>query len=85
MNDEWMLEAACRNHENPAFYERTKNTTREFIIHLREAKALCSKCPVIDECLAKANSFPYGVSGVWGGLTEEERKRYLTVQKTLVS
>ena len=37
------------------------------------AKAVCGTCPVIDACLQHALSVrePYGV---WGGLTEDERR-----------
>jgi WhiB family transcriptional regulator, redox-sensing transcriptional regulator len=42
----------------------------------REAKAVCKGCPVIAECLADAldNRTEFGV---WGGMTERERRALL--------
>ena len=38
-----------------------------------QAKLLCAQCPVQQECLDFA--FEYEIEdGVWGGLSEEERK-----------
>ena len=39
-----------------------------------KAKAICSTCPVISDCLkaALANHEPYGV---WGGMSADERFR----------
>lgn len=41
----------------------------------KQAKAICRRCPVRDECLAYAMEAPVD-HGVWGGLTERERRRY---------
>lgn len=42
----------------------------------RSAKRVCGMCPVVDQCReeALANGEPYGV---WGGLTERERRDIL--------
>ena len=42
----------------------------------RLAKVVCERCPVIAECLADAldNRTPFGV---WGGMTERERRALL--------
>jgi WhiB family redox-sensing transcriptional regulator len=42
----------------------------------REAKSLCKNCPVVAECLADAldNRTEFGV---WGGMTERERRALL--------
>lgn len=40
------------------------------------AKAVCATCPVRLSCLAEAlNTNPRGDHGVWGGLTEGDRRR----------
>lgn len=39
-----------------------------------EAKAVCARCPVTAECLTWAVAEGFG-HGIWGGLTEEERRR----------
>uniref|UniRef100_A0AAU8GNW6 WhiB family transcription factor n=1 Tax=Mycobacterium phage Pharb TaxID=3136626 RepID=A0AAU8GNW6_9VIRU len=38
------------------------------------AKAVCARCPVVDECLDRALSFPTEQWGVWGGLSQRERR-----------
>jgi WhiB family redox-sensing transcriptional regulator len=46
------------------------------------AKAVCSRCPVVESCLrwALAAREPYGV---WGGLSVEEREALLAMQPAL--
>ena len=39
------------------------------------AKKVCRECPVRRECLAYAMDKPVD-HGIWGGLTERERRRY---------
>lgn len=60
---EWTLTAACRGGDPEVFF--SKDTT--------EAKAFCARCPVLEACrrFALRNAVP---DGVWGGLTEDERK-----------
>lgn len=41
----------------------------------REAKRICRDCPVRSQCLQYAMETPVD-HGVWGGLTERERRRY---------
>lgn len=41
----------------------------------KEAKRICRSCPVRRECLAYALDTPID-HGVWGGLTERERRSY---------
>lgn len=38
----------------------------------RKAKALCNQCPVIDACLTY--SLHYEEFGLWGGMTERQRR-----------
>lgn len=56
------------------FFDHEEMTRGEKIVNGRLARQLCGLCPVRLECL------DYAVSngefqGVWGGLTEVERKR----------
>ena len=46
-----------------------------------KAKQLCAGCPVRTECLAEAldNQIEWGV---WGGMTERERRALLRVART---
>ena len=39
------------------------------------AKRVCRRCPVRSECLAYAMDAPID-HGIWGGMTERERRRY---------
>lgn len=41
----------------------------------KAAKLICRTCPVKDACLAYAMDAPVD-HGIWGGLTERERRRY---------
>lgn len=66
---DWVKEAACKGAEfNLFFAEKSGQATYQ----VRAAKAICSGCPVREECLAYAlkNAIRHGV---WGGLSEEER------------
>lgn len=49
-----------------------------------EAKAVCQRCPVIEQCRQHALQVhePYGI---WGGLSAEERKDQLRAKRRAVS
>lgn len=67
---EWQDRAACATADPELFFpEQDSRSTRE-------AKRICADCPVRVDCLtaAIANREEYGV---WGGLTERERRRAL--------
>jgi WhiB family redox-sensing transcriptional regulator len=75
---DWQRLGACRGRDSAQFFhpdgERgTSRRRRE-----RGAKAVCVTCPVRSECAAHALTVqePYGV---WGGFSESERLRLLTV------
>lgn len=77
--DDWRHRAACRDESPEAFFVDAgylgKRLSREgFHLAVEEAKAVCRRCPVIDECAEWAfdNDERYGI---WGGLTEDERAR----------
>jgi WhiB family redox-sensing transcriptional regulator len=69
---DWRTQAACRNIEPDLFFPLGR--TREALVHIEEAKAVCRGCPVHAECLefALANNLE---DGVWGGTSEDERRR----------
>ena len=50
----------------------------------QQAKQICSRCPVIAECLADAldNRTEFGV---WGGMTERERSAILRRHAAITS
>lgn len=68
---DWRDSAACRDEDPELFYP--VGSTGPALLQIAEAKAVCRRCPVLDECRAwaLANREPYGV---WGGLSEDERR-----------
>lgn len=66
--DDWTVTAACRGMDPDELFVQGAAQNR--------AKAVCSGCPVRTECLADAldNRVEFGV---WGGMTERERRALL--------
>jgi len=64
----WNAQAACRGSDPDSLFVQGAAQNR--------AKAVCMGCPVRTECLADAldNRIEFGV---WGGLTERERRSLL--------
>jgi len=73
----WQLRAACRGEDStyffaPSYFEkRWEKDAREAV-----AKAICERCPVLDECRDYALDVREG-HGIWGGLNEMERRALL--------
>jgi WhiB family redox-sensing transcriptional regulator len=67
-NAEWMGQGSCRTADPDELFVEGAAQNR--------AKALCTGCPVRTECLAHAldGRIEYGV---WGGMTERERRSLL--------
>ncbi|QJD50354.1 WhiB family transcription factor [Mycobacterium phage MarkPhew] len=38
------------------------------------AKRICGGCPILDECLDHALACEHEVFGIWGGLTQRDRR-----------
>ncbi|HEV7824238.1 MAG TPA: WhiB family transcriptional regulator [Mycobacteriales bacterium] len=68
MVTEWATDAACRSADPDALFVQGAAQNR--------AKSICHGCPVRTECLADAldNRVEFGV---WGGMTERERRALL--------
>lgn len=66
--DDWAVRASCRASDPDTLFVQGAAQNR--------AKQLCGACPVKLECLADAldNHVEFGV---WGGLTERERRALL--------
>ena len=77
---EWQYEGACREVEPSVFFhpEGERGGTRRR--RDEAAKAICARCPVIEQCRehALAVQEPYGV---WGGLSEDERAQIVQARK----
>ncbi len=65
--------AMCRGHHR-LFYDVDGETKAERERRELTAKALCSICEIKDACLEVALERPEPY-GIWGGLTEEDRRR----------
>jgi WhiB family transcriptional regulator, redox-sensing transcriptional regulator len=72
----WTTRAACRGTDPDALFVQGAAQNR--------AKAVCLGCPVRAECLADAldNRVEFGV---WGGLTERERRALLRRRPNVTS
>jgi WhiB family redox-sensing transcriptional regulator len=68
---EWRERAACRDVDPELFLPIGHGPAAE--AQIAEAKAVCARCPVVQECLAWALETGQD-AGVWGGLTEDERR-----------
>ena len=64
---DWRDDAACRGLDTSIFFPATEDGAEE-------AKAICRTCPVQQACLDWAIATRQE-DGVWGGLTEKERRR----------
>ena len=64
---DWQERAACSQVDPEAF-------PSDPVDRLHEAKQVCRRCPVKEECLAYALK-NHEQFGIWGGLTERERRR----------
>lgn len=66
---EWVADALCAQTDPEAFFPDKGGTTKP-------AKRVCADCPVTEQCLAYALATGQRF-GVWGGLSERERRRLL--------
>ena len=72
----WAEYGVCRDAEPDALFVRG--------FAQQAAKQVCKRCPVITECLADSldNRTKYGV---WGGMTERQRRALLLRRPEVVS
>lgn len=71
---DWQLEGLCRTSDPDAFFHPEGERGAARRRRINEAKAVCNRCPVLEQCREHALAVrePYGV---WGGLSEDERQR----------
>ncbi|MFI8962747.1 WhiB family transcriptional regulator [Streptomyces sp. NPDC053493] len=70
--DSWRADAACQDVDPDLFFP--VGTGPSALTQTEEAKKVCRSCPVREECLGWAMDGSRQVTGVWGGLTEDERR-----------
>jgi len=68
---DWRHRAACRDEDPELFFPI--GNTGPALLQIEEAKAVCRRCPVIDDCLQWALDSGQD-AGVWGGTSEDERR-----------
>lgn len=75
-NEHWVEAARCRQARPDELFVRGAEQNR--------AKRICMDCPVRTECLAEAldNNIEWGV---WGGMTERERRALLRRRPNVTS
>ncbi len=69
--ENWRDHAACR-HEDPDLFFPI-GTTGPAQVQSEQAKAVCARCPVREQCLEWALGADQ-IIGIWGGTTELERR-----------
>jgi len=73
---DWRISGACRDNDPDELFVRGAEQ--------HKAKAICNGCPVRMECLAEALDQEIQF-GVWGGLTERERRSLLRQRPDVTS
>ena len=67
VDQDWRAHASCARFDPDLFFSPGA-------LEHKMAKRICRECPVRRDCLAYAMEEPVD-HGVWGGLTERERRR----------
>src|SRR5215471_5931995 len=68
---DWRHRAICRDEDPELFFPI--GNTGPALLQIEQAKTVCRRCPVVQDCLAWALESGQD-AGVWGGLSEDERR-----------
>ena len=68
---DWRHRAVCRDEDPELFFPI--GNTGPALLQIAEAKAVCHRCPVMEQCLTWALTTSE-TAGVWGGTSEDERR-----------
>ncbi|KAA8821647.1 WhiB family transcriptional regulator [Bifidobacterium vespertilionis] len=68
----WQHKALCAQTDPEAFFPEKGGSTRD-------AKRICAQCEVREQCLQWAIDHDERF-GIWGGMSERERRRYKKAQ-----
>jgi WhiB family redox-sensing transcriptional regulator len=79
---DWRHRANCRGASDPDVFFPI-GSTGPALDQIEEAKTFCNPCPVRKACLDWAIS-THQDSGVWGGLSEDERRAVIRGRKVKV-
>ncbi|MFD3734491.1 WhiB family transcriptional regulator [Streptomyces sp. NPDC058632] len=69
--DDWRTRATCRDEDPDLFFPI--GTSGPALLQTEQAKAVCRRCPVQQQCLDWAMESGQSL-GVWGGTSETERR-----------
>ncbi|MGN9762612.1 WhiB family transcriptional regulator [Streptomyces sp. SD31] len=69
--DDWRDHAACRHEDPDLFYPI--GTSGPMLLQTEQAKAVCRRCSVREQCLRWALDTEQFI-GIWGGTSENERR-----------
>jgi WhiB family redox-sensing transcriptional regulator len=73
-DESWKPLSACLTAD-PALFYPTKTGRSSANSDVADAKAICRRCPVREECLEYALRHREKF-GIWGGMSERERRSY---------
>ena len=68
---DWRHQAACREVDPELFFPI--GNSGPALLQIEEAKQVCRRCSVMDDCLRWAIDSGQD-AGVWGGMSEDERR-----------
>ena len=68
---DWRHDAICRDEDPELFFPI--GTSGPALLQVEQAKAVCRRCSVVDDCLQWALETGQD-AGVWGGMSEDERR-----------
>jgi WhiB family redox-sensing transcriptional regulator len=68
---DWRHRALCRDEDPELFFP--VGNSGPALLQIAEAKTVCERCPVREQCLEFALATGQD-AGVWGGLSEDERR-----------
>lgn len=68
---DWRHTALCRDEDPELFFPI--GTTGPAAVQVEEAKVVCRRCTVVEDCLSWALETGQD-AGVWGGASEDERR-----------
>ena len=68
---DWRHHSVCRDEDPELFFPI--GTSGPALLQVEQAKKVCGRCPVSNECLKWALETGQD-AGVWGGTSEDERR-----------
>jgi WhiB family redox-sensing transcriptional regulator len=72
VNTNWREHSACKEEDPELFFPI--GNTGPALLQIDEAKAVCRRCPVVERCASWALEMGEAY-GVWGGMSEADRRR----------